>query len=90
MEEDYRVERDAIRDSLRSKMYAPVDNDGERNPIISITLPPEYGLEPQEKQTEITPGYPLNKTHRSSILLGGNVPDEVLKKRFDCSYESVF
>jgi predicted DNA-binding protein (MmcQ/YjbR family) len=33
-----------------------------------------------EKYAEITPGYHLNKTHWSSMLLGGNVPEEVLKK----------
>jgi predicted DNA-binding protein (MmcQ/YjbR family) len=89
-EEDYKAEWDAIRYSVRGKMYALVGNDGEGNPIISVKLPPEYGLELQERYAEITPGYYLNKTHWSSMLLGGNVPDEVLKQMLDCSYELIF
>jgi predicted DNA-binding protein (MmcQ/YjbR family) len=71
-------------------MYALVGNDGEGNPIISVKLPPEYGLELQERYAEITPRHYLNKTYWSSMLLGGNVPGEVLKKMLDYSYELIF
>ena len=89
-EEDYKAEWDAIRYTVRGKIYALVGNDREGNHIISVKLPPEYGLELRERYAEITPGYHLNKTHWSSMLLGGDVPDEVLKKMLDCSYELIF
>jgi predicted DNA-binding protein (MmcQ/YjbR family) len=89
-EENYKAEWDAIRYSVRGKMYVLVGNDADGNPIISVKLPPEYSLELREQYAEIIPGYYLNKTHWNSMLLGGNVPDEVLKKMLDCSYELIF
>jgi predicted DNA-binding protein (MmcQ/YjbR family) len=89
-EEDYKAEWDAVRYTVRGKMYAMAGNDSDGNPIISVKLPPEYSLELREQYAEITPGYYLNKTHWSSMLLTGKVPDGVLKKMLDCSYKLIF
>jgi len=89
-EEDYKQEWNAIRYSVRGKMFALVGNDGKGQPIISVKHNPEYGEELREKYEDIVPGYYLNKTHWSSMFLGGNVPEEVLKQMLDGSYELIF
>ncbi|MDR3094118.1 MAG: MmcQ/YjbR family DNA-binding protein [Bacteroidales bacterium] len=89
-EEDYKREWDAIRYAVCGKMFALVGNDGAGNPIISVKHKPEYGIELREKYSEIVAGYYLNKTHWSSMSLSGNVPEEVLKKMLDDSYELIF
>jgi predicted DNA-binding protein (MmcQ/YjbR family) len=89
-EEDYKQEWDAIRYTVRGKMFALVGNDGEGKPIISIKHNPEYGEELREKYRDIASGYYLNKTHWSSVFLGGNVPESVLKQMLDESYKLIF
>jgi predicted DNA-binding protein (MmcQ/YjbR family) len=71
-------------------MFALVGHDAEGKPIISVKHNPEYGEELREKYPDITPGYYLNKTHWSSVFLGGNVPETVLKQILDGSYELIF
>ena len=77
-EEDYKAEWDAIRYSVRGKMFSLVGNDGEGKPIISVKHVPEHGIELREKYCEVIPGYHFNKTHWSSIYLNGNLPEKVL------------
>ena len=89
-EEDYKQEWDAIRYSVRSKMFALVGNDNTGKPIISLKHSPERGEELREKYEDIVPGYYLNKTHWSSVFLNGHVPEEVLKQMIDQSYELIF
>lgn len=89
-EEDYKQEWDVIRYSVRGKMFALVGQDNKGNSIISVKHSPECGEELREKYKDIIPGYYLNKTHWSSVLLSGDVPGEVLKKLLDDSYRLVF
>jgi predicted DNA-binding protein (MmcQ/YjbR family) len=89
-EEDYKQEWDAIRYAVRGKMFALVGNDSSGNPIISVKHDPERGTELREQYPDIVPGYYLNKMHWSSVLLGGNVPEEVLKQMLDDSHALVF
>ena len=89
-EEDYKQEWDAIRYSVRGKMFALVGNDSTGKDIISIKHTQEHGEELREKYEDIAPGYYLNKTLWSSVFLGGNVPETVLKQMLDKSYELIF
>ena len=89
-EEDYKQEWDAIRYTVRGKMFALVGNDSEGKAIISVKHTPEHGEELREKYVDIVPGYYMNKAHWSSIFLGGNVPEAVLKQMLDESYELIF
>ena len=64
-EEDYKQEWDAIRYSVRGKMFALAGNDSEGKPIISVKHHPEDGEALREKYQDIVPGYYLNKVHWS-------------------------
>ena len=89
-EEDYKQEWDAIRYTVRGKMFALVGHDAEEQAIISVKHTPERGEELREKYTDIIPGYYMNKVHWSSMFLNGNVPEAVLKQMLDGSYELIF
>jgi len=89
-ERDYKAEWDAVRYMVRGKMFAMVGNDAEGRAIISAKHAPEHGLELRERYPDIAPGYYLNKTHWSSVWLGGEVPSPVLKDLLKGSYELVF
>lgn len=89
-EEDYKQEWDAIRYSVRDKMFALVGNDAEGKDIISVKHTPEHGEKLREKYSDIVPGYYLNKTHCSSMNLNGTVPETVLKQMLDESYLLIF
>jgi predicted DNA-binding protein (MmcQ/YjbR family) len=89
-EEDYKQEWDAIRYAVRGKMFALVGNDGEGRAIISVKHTPEHGEELRERYADIIPGYYMNKRHWSSVFLGGNLPETILKRMLDESYELVF
>ena len=89
-EEDYKQEWDAIRYTVRGKMFVLVGNDSERRPIISVKHTPEQGWVLREKYADIVPGYYLNKTHWSSMFLTGDVPEAVLKQMLDESYRLIF
>jgi predicted DNA-binding protein (MmcQ/YjbR family) len=89
-EEDYKQEWDAVRYTVRGKMFAMVGNDREGRAIISVKHTPEQGEELREKYKDIVPGYYMNKTHWSSVFLNGNVPETVLKQMPDDSYGLIF
>ncbi|MDR2894113.1 MAG: MmcQ/YjbR family DNA-binding protein [Alistipes sp.] len=89
-EQDYKVEWDAVRYTVRGKMFAMVGSDGAGRPIISMKHDPDWGVELRERYRDIAPGYYLNKTHWSSIWLGGEVPSPVLKDLLKGSYGLIF
>ena len=89
-EEDYKQEWDAIRYTVRGKMFALVGHDNEGRAIISVKHIPKYGEELREKYADIITGYYMNKTHWSSVFLNGDVPEAVLKQMLDGSYELIF
>jgi predicted DNA-binding protein (MmcQ/YjbR family) len=89
-EEDYKQEWDAIRYTVRGKMFAMVANDASGRGIITVKHVPEHGEELRAKYADIVPGYYMNKAHWSSVFLNGQVPEEVLKQMLDESHQLVF
>lgn len=56
---------------------------------INVKCDPEKAIELREKYDSIKPGYHMNKTHWNTIELNGNVPNKLLKKLIDHSYDLV-
>jgi predicted DNA-binding protein (MmcQ/YjbR family) len=88
-EEDFKEEWNALRYTVRGKMFALIGNDREGLGIISVKHTPEQGEILRNQYKEIVPGYYLNKTHWSSLYLNGNVPVDVLRQMLDASYRLV-
>ena len=87
---DFKVEWNASRYLLQDKMFAMVGGDKEGKPIISLKLAPENGLVLRETYEDIFPGYYMNKIHWNSVYLEGSVPEEILLKMVQESYDLIF
>lgn len=87
---DFKMEWEATRFLIRSKMFVMIGCNKEKEEIISLKLNPEYGLLLRSEYKDIQPGYYLNKDYWNSINLDGIVPDDLLKELIHQSYELVF
>lgn len=89
-EKEYKPEWDATRYMIKGKMFLLYGGDKEGKPIITVKLNPSNGELLRSQFNDIIPGYYMNKQHWNSIYLDGNVPDEVVKKMLDESYDLIF
>lgn len=86
---EYKIEWDAIRYMIKDKMFVLQGDDNKGHQIITVKLKPEFGELLRMKYRDIIPGYHMNKVHWNSLFLDGDVPDDVVKKMLDESYELV-
>ncbi len=56
---------------------------------ISVKTNPEKSMELREKYAEITPGYHLNKKHWNTLLINGNLSDQLIGSLIDESYDLI-
>jgi len=43
----------------------------------------------RQAYVDVTPGYHMNKTHWNTIMLGGDVPEDELKRMIERSYDLI-
>lgn len=87
---DFKEEWNWDRYLIGDKMYAAVCKDGDaKDDLVTLKLIPEEGELLRAQYEDVIPGYYMNKIHWNSVQLNGNVPDEVVKKMADQSYELV-
>ncbi len=87
---DFKVEWNTTNYLLNNKIFCMIGGDKYDKPILSLKCDPFLAERFREEYEEIIPGYHLNKTHWNSVYLEGEVPDEVMQKMIDMSYELVF
>jgi len=56
---------------------------------INLKCDPEWALELRDTYDSILPGYHMNKKHWNTVLVNYNLPNELLKKMIDHSYDLV-
>jgi predicted DNA-binding protein (MmcQ/YjbR family) len=56
---------------------------------LSLKAEPQQALLWRELYPAVTPGYHLNKQHWNTVRLDGSVPDEVLRRMMDDSWQRV-
>jgi len=63
----------------------------ERNGKLCINLKcePMEAILLRQAFGDITPGYHMNKEHWNTVTLGGDVPDEVLMRMIEKSYDLI-
>ena len=88
-EKDYKLEWDADRYMIRSKIFALQSGDKYGKPIISVKLEPLFGEMLRSQYKDIIAGYHMNKIHWNSLYLDGDVPDDTVMKMLDMSYQLV-
>jgi predicted DNA-binding protein (MmcQ/YjbR family) len=74
---------------IKDKMFVLQGDDNKGNQIITVKLKPEFGELLRFQYEDIIPGYHMNKVHWNSLLLDGDVPDDVVREMLDESYELV-
>ncbi len=87
---DYKAEWNWDRYLLKDKMVAAVCySDDNIAKFITLKLEPLEGDMLRKKYPDIIPGYYMNKIHWNSIVIEGNVPDDVVKNMLDKSYSLI-
>lgn len=86
VEMDFKLEWDAFRFLLFHKMFAMLGYNKEREPILTLKLPPEEGAWYREEYDFITEGYYMNKVHWISVRYE-QANDQLLAELMDKSYE---
>jgi predicted DNA-binding protein (MmcQ/YjbR family) len=56
---------------------------------INLKVVPEDGVELRDKHSFIKPAYHMNKKHWVTVMMGGAVPDRLIKGLIDNSYDLV-
>ena len=86
--EEYPFGPDTLVFKVMSKMYALVsEND---NPLrINLKCDPEQAPVLRSMHDSILPGYHMNKEHWNTIVLDGSIPDELVFRMIDESYDLV-
>jgi predicted DNA-binding protein (MmcQ/YjbR family) len=72
---------------VMNKMFALTDIDDEFS--INIKCEPENAVELREKYSAVKPGYHMNKALWNTILIDGTIPDKLLYKWIDDSYNLI-
>jgi predicted DNA-binding protein (MmcQ/YjbR family) len=69
------------------KMFALTDTE----PPFSINLKfsPEELITAREEFPAVTPGYHMNKQHWNSVLVDGSIPEKIILRWTDYSYDLV-
>lgn len=72
---------------VMGKMFALTDVTD----FVSVNLKtdPETGAELREQYPSVQPGYHMNKKHWITVLMDGSIPDKLIFKWIDNSYDLV-
>ena len=75
-----------IRHNKNKKIFAIIT---EKNGFVNISLKglPEENYLLRDMYESIIPGYHLNKEHWNTVVIDGNVPEEIIIDMIDKSYE---
>ena len=73
---------------VMNKMFALIAED--KNPLhINLKCDPEEAQVLRGMHQSIIPGYHMNKEHWNTVILDGSLPDELIYKMIDDSYNLV-
>jgi len=87
--EDFPFDMITLCFKVGTKIFALVglENDPLR---VNLKCDPEWAEELRDQYTSIIPGYHMNKRYWNTVILDENVPDELIYRLIDRSYELVF
>jgi predicted DNA-binding protein (MmcQ/YjbR family) len=69
------------------KMFALLNLD--KDPSVNLKCDPERAIDLREHYEAILPGYHMNKQHWNTVMLEGNLSDNLLEDLIGHSYELV-
>ena len=87
---DYKPEWDAIRYFVGDVIFAMRGENKEGDSLMTVKLPIGDGEILRLRYPDIIPGYYMNKQHWNSIILDGDVPEQVLVDCIKLAHHTVF
>src|ERR1700754_1782946 len=72
---------------VMGKMFALTDLESFES--VNLKVDPEVGEELREKYPSVEPGYHMNKKHWITVIMDGSIPDKMVLKWVDNSYQLV-
>jgi predicted DNA-binding protein (MmcQ/YjbR family) len=72
---------------VMGKMFALTDLESFES--VNLKVDPEEGEELREKYPSVQQGYHMNKKHWITVLIDGSIPDKLILKWVDNSYQLV-
>jgi predicted DNA-binding protein (MmcQ/YjbR family) len=87
--ETYPFDETTLVFKVGSKMFGLIyDRQGDKG--LNLKCNPDLNLELRQQYEGIIPAYHMNKRHWSTVVFDRDVPDEMILKLIDNSYETVF
>ena len=88
VEETFPFDKTTLVFKVMGKMFAltGLDNDEFK---VNLKCDPEYSVELREGYEYIQPGWHMNKFHWNTVYFEENIPDKLLFKLIDLSYDLV-
>lgn len=86
--EEFPFDETTLTFKVIGKMFA-LTSLNEADFRINLKCDPEWALELRDTYDSILPGYHMNKKHWNTVLVNYNLPNELLKKMIDHSYDLV-
>lgn len=72
---------------VMGKIFAIADIEDFES--FNVKCDPGHAIELREKYHEVTPGYHMNKKHWNTVDVHGSIPDNILQRWIDDSYNLV-
>jgi len=90
--EHFPFDEDTLVFKVGGKMFAlsSLSQWESGNPGVNLKCDPEYAEELRAQYDDIKPGYHQSKIHWNTIAINRDVPDAMLRKLIDHSYDLVF
>jgi predicted DNA-binding protein (MmcQ/YjbR family) len=70
------------------KMFALADVDVFNS--VNLKADPVSSIEMRERYSAVQPGYHMNKKHWNTVIVNGDLPEDLFFKLIDDSYDLVF
>jgi predicted DNA-binding protein (MmcQ/YjbR family) len=84
--EDFPFDEVTLALRVGGKIFALTGLDAERFQV-NLKCEPEYAVELREQYPEVQPGYHMNKKHWNTVDFEGSLPESLLRRLIDHSYE---
>jgi len=89
VEETFPFDEDTLVFKVMGKMFAAT-NITDQPFRVNLKCDPEWALELRDMNTEIIPGWHMNKKHWNTVIIGeGGLEQSIILKMIDHSYDLV-
>lgn len=85
--EDFPFDETTLVFKVMGKMFALTDLEDQFS--VNLKCAPDDCIELREKYSAVVPGYHMNKKHWNTFYIDGTIPDDLIYKWIDNSYDLV-